>query len=401
MLRQEQTYTLTRDALLRDLHKAYVDASRGKHGKSYVRVFERHLEKNLSELCDDLWNRTYKPLPATCFPISDPTMREVIAAQFRDCIVNHLYHNYTEKPFERTFIADSYACIKGRGTHYGIARLKKHVRSATRNFTAPCLCLQMDIKGYFIHIRRSILCRAVEDKIRRISSHRITKGSPERWCDVLDIDFLLYLTQTLCLHDPMEDCVVLGSEREWEGLPDSKCMRKAEPGRGIAIGNLDSQQFSNVLLDILDQFVKRCLQRRHYGRSVDDFYVLGATKRELRRVARRIGGFISKVLDLEINVKKTRITDIYDGIRFLGQFILPHSSHVASRTFRRMRARRDDLLRSDASPERVRNGMNAWLGVLVNTDSFRKRITFCLPVTEHAPVAGQFNNDYTKMVLAN
>ena len=47
---------------------------------------------------------------------------------FRDRIIHHLYFNYTHQLFERTFIADSYSCIQGRGTHYGIARLRQHIR---------------------------------------------------------------------------------------------------------------------------------------------------------------------------------------------------------------------------------------------------------------------------------
>ena len=393
-------YRLTRQQLLLDLHKAYEDASRGKHGKPYVREFERHLEKELSDLRDELWNGTYKPSRAKCFPIHDPTMREVIAAQFRDCTVNHLYHNYTEALFERTFIADTYACIRGRGTHYGIDRLKRHIRSASRNYTVPCYCLQMDISGYFIHIQRSLLCAAVERKVKRMAGRRMAKDFPERWCDVLDVPFVLYLSRVLCLHNPVEDCVVLGSPAEWAGLPDSKSMRKAEPGRGVAIGNLDSQQFSNVFLDALDRFAKRRLHVRHYGRSVDDFYALGPSKKALRRVARRIGGFLKKVLDLEVNAKKTRIRNVLDGVRFLGQFILPHSSHVISGTFRRMRQKRDALVVSSPSPVRLRDCMNSWLGVMGHTDSFRKRASFCLPVTD-VPMAGTFDDGYRKMSLVN
>ena len=62
--------------------------------------------------------------PSSCFIIHDPKMREVFAAEFRDRVVHHLFYNYTHKLFERTFIADYYSCIEGRGTHYGVARLK-------------------------------------------------------------------------------------------------------------------------------------------------------------------------------------------------------------------------------------------------------------------------------------
>ena len=121
-------YRLTRDQLLADLYTAYYDARRHKRNKPYQLRFEENLEANLDELCEELWTRTYKPRPSTCFIIREPKPREVFAADFRDRIVHHLYFNYTHEMYERTFIQDSYSCIKGRGTHYGIKRLESHIR---------------------------------------------------------------------------------------------------------------------------------------------------------------------------------------------------------------------------------------------------------------------------------
>lgn len=53
-------YKLTKEALLKDLYKAFKDARRHKASKPYVKYFERNLDKELNSLCDDLWNRTYK-----------------------------------------------------------------------------------------------------------------------------------------------------------------------------------------------------------------------------------------------------------------------------------------------------------------------------------------------------
>lgn len=140
-------YQLTREQLLADLHQAYYDARRHKRQKSYQQHFERHAEANLERLCVELWTRTYRPQPATCFIITDPKRREVFAAQFRDRVVHHLYYNYVHEMLERTFIQDSYSCIKHRGTHYGIARLERHIRRESQNYSEPCYVLQMDILG--------------------------------------------------------------------------------------------------------------------------------------------------------------------------------------------------------------------------------------------------------------
>ena len=78
------TFSITKKQLLLDLYKAYKDARRNKRGRSYQLKFEFNLEENLINLRDELFSRTYKPLPSNCFIIHDPKMREVFAANFRE-----------------------------------------------------------------------------------------------------------------------------------------------------------------------------------------------------------------------------------------------------------------------------------------------------------------------------
>ena len=42
----------------------------------------------------------------------------------------------------------------------------------------------------------------------------------------------------------------------------------------LPIGDLTSQLFSNIYLNELDQYVKRELKVQHYGRYVDDFFLV-------------------------------------------------------------------------------------------------------------------------------
>ena len=123
-------YTLTEEALLADLYAAWHMARRHKTSKHYVRVFDLQAPRNLRHMAAQLIRRDYTPEPSSCFIVDRPKKREVFAAQFSDRIIHHLYYNYTHQLFERTFIADSYSCIQGRGTHYGINRLRQHILAA-------------------------------------------------------------------------------------------------------------------------------------------------------------------------------------------------------------------------------------------------------------------------------
>ena len=92
---------------------------------------------------------------------------------FRDRIVHHLYFNYTHQLFERTFIADSYSCIEGRGTHYGIDRLRQHIRKASLNWTHPCYAMNLDIRGYFMHINREKLLKIATESLTKMATHKV------------------------------------------------------------------------------------------------------------------------------------------------------------------------------------------------------------------------------------
>lgn len=54
------------------------------------------------------------------------------------------------------------------------------------------------------------------------------------------------------------------------------------PGCGLPIGNLTSQLFSNVYLDLFDQYMVSLVGEGRYGRYVDDAYVVGSRPSELR-----------------------------------------------------------------------------------------------------------------------
>lgn len=388
-------YLLTKEQLLRDLHKAFLCARRHKASKPYVKVFERYLEKNLLELRDTLWNKTYKPLPATCFPISDPTKREIIAAQFRDCVVNHLYFNYVHEMFERTMIYDTYSCIKKRGTSLGVKRAVHHLRSVTVNYTEDGFILQKDIKGFFIHINRRLTRKIACSSLDRMALHKVHKGDPNVWGDIVDIPFVKYMTTVICLHDPTKDCIVLGSEKEWEGLPDSKSTRKAKSGYAFALGNLNSQILAGVLLNVLDQYVKRVLKCKHYQRSTDDMLIMEQSLKRILKINRKITDFLRNVLDLETNEGKTRIRDYRLGFKFLGVFIKAYRVYICSQTMKRIRIKLNLLMFSGKSEERIASSVNSFLGMMKHYNTFRMRIKMVLPYINICKLKGKFNLDYT------
>ena len=257
---------LTREQLLIDLYAAWHMARRHKVTKHYVRVFDRHSDRNIQAICDALYTRDYHPEPSSCFIVDRPKKREVFAAQFSDRVVHHYYYNQTHRIFERTFIEDSYSCIQGRGTHYGIERLKQHIKTESQNYSRKCWALSLDIRGYFIHIDRRILNDIATGTLRRMATHRTEAGNGQTWDDVVDVDFLCWLTEKIVMIDPKKSCKIVGKPEEWQGLDYNKSLFHTPDGCGLPIGNLTSQLLSNVYLNEFDQYMKRDLHCKHYGR---------------------------------------------------------------------------------------------------------------------------------------
>ena len=373
-------YRLTREQLLFDLYIAYYDAARHKHKMAYVVKFERDLRANLEELCDDLLNRRYKALPSKCFVIDYPKKREVFAAMFRDRIVHHLYFRYTHQMFERTFIADTYSCIEGRGTHYGIDRLRQHIRQASLNWTQPCYAMNLDIRGYFMHINREKLLKLATESLNNMAKHKVgladdvpipsgvilTKSTT--WADIRDMSLILWLTEQIVTLDPMENCIIVGDESDWDGMDHAKCMRYVLPGLGLPIGNLTSQLYSNVYLNPFDQFVKRDILCEHYGRYVDDSAMIDACREWLLAQVPKVREFLADELGLQLHMGKLHVREVGQGVEFLGAFVKPYRDYISNKTLERITRNIQTMDMRDV--QHVEASINSYLGVLSHSSSY-------------------------------
>lgn len=382
---------ITRQQLLVDLYQAFYDAKRHKSKRSYVKKWERNLKANMEALCDELYTRTYRPLPSKCFIVDYPKKREIFAAMFRDRIVHHLYFNYTNKLYERTFIQDNYSCIKGRGTHYGIGKIRDFCRKESQNWQRKCYVMHLDIRGYFMHIDRNRLLEIAVDSLRKMSGHLYGNKT---WGDTIDMGLVEWLTELIALLDPKENCVICGSKEDWIGLDPAKSMLHLEDGLGLPIGNLTSQLFSNVYLNRFDQFMKRELKCRYYGRYVDDAAVVSCDREWLLSLVPRIREFLKSELGLELHMGKLEISEVHRGVEFLGSYILPWRTYVSNHSLRRIEKKITDI--DYGKPWVASRSINSYLGIFQHTASYniRKRLL----VNRQSLRIGVFDDGLTKFV---
>jgi len=103
-------------------------AGRGKRFKAGAARFFFDLEHHLVRLHEELATKTYRPGPYRTFTIYEGKKRQISAAPFRDRVVHHALTGALEPIFDQSFILDSYACRKGKGTHAAVDRCQRFAR---------------------------------------------------------------------------------------------------------------------------------------------------------------------------------------------------------------------------------------------------------------------------------
>ena len=321
-----------------DLVQAYYDCRRTKRNSASALAFEMNLERNLVELHRDLIAGTYRPGRSICFVVTRPKAREVWAADFRDRIVHHLLYNHIGPRIERSFIADSCACIQGRGTLYAAKRLESKIRSASQNWSKPVFYLKCDLANFFVAIDKQVLRRQLAARIS------------EPWW--------LALAETILMHDPREDYEVRSPAHLFNRVPQHKRLTAQPAHLGLPIGNLSSQFFANVYLDALDQFAKHQLGAKHYIRYVDDFVFLHESPQQLNEWKAQVEAFLPS-LGAKLNPSKTILQPVDRGVDFVGHVIKPW------RRTTRKRSLAQALKRTAKAPtEDLRETANSYFGLL-------------------------------------
>lgn len=273
-----------------------------------------NLEQNLHDLYDRLMDGSYLPGRSICFVVTRPKAREVWAADFTDRIVHHLLYNHIAERFHRAFIADSCACIPGRGTLYGAERLESKVRSITQNWSRPAMYLKGDLSNFFVSIDKRVVFGLLRRKVRE--------------------DWWLRMAELILFHDPRTDYEQRGNSALLDLVPPHKRLINCDADHGLPIGNLSSQFFANVLLNALDQHVKHRIGAKYYVRYVDDFVILHESARWLHEARLEIESFLTDRLGLQLNPRKTFIQPVGRGIDFVGQVIKPWHRTARRKTYR-------------------------------------------------------------------
>ena len=132
-----------------------------------------------------------------------------------------------------------------------------------------------------------------------------------------------YLLKTIIFYDPTLNYYIKGDRDLLKKIPFEKSLFHTPKNKGLPIGNLTSQFFANVYLNVIDQYIKRTLKVRCYIRYVDDMVLLSNDKEKLLEWRNSINSYLISRLKLSLHDKKDKFGYVKGGVDFLGYVVKP------------------------------------------------------------------------------
>jgi RNA-directed DNA polymerase len=314
---------------------AYYDCRKNKRNTSQQIKFEFHLEENLWNLYEDLKNETYKPGSHIYFIITKPKPREVWAANFRDRIVHHILYNRISD-VEKTYIKNSYACLKNRGTLKCAKDFQKCLRKLWKE-KDNYRFIQVDIANFYVSIDKEIL----KSKVREITDNTKT----------------IELLSMFVDQNPTKKYFYKGDPKLKKLIPERKTLFGKETG--LPIGNLTSQMFANLYLNDFDHWITNTITPYYY-RYLDDMVLVIPKTKSVNQTINQINEVLS-TLNLKLNSCKTKHNMIDCGVNLAGYIIRPFSIYIRNST--KYRAKRATEKQS----------INSYYGLMIHGNCYNLR----------------------------
>lgn len=241
------------------IERAWREVRRGKTQLERYQRYEYYLEDHEYRIRQQLADPAFAPLPMGLIRIQIPKPRVAQVPAVRDKIIMHALCDNTIYPAVTVRLGEGIsACIIGRGTEYGTARLSQLLRDYWREHRAVPWILKGDVHAYFASVSRRRVAELAGEVISDPDILRISRA---------------YI--------------------HYDGAPV-----------GMPLGLQQSQCYGNLYLAELDRMITEGYGYTLYGRHMDDFYVLAPTREELEDLLQAIRRKLAEI-GLELNPKTT------------------------------------------------------------------------------------------------
>lgn len=263
---------------------------------------------NCFKLKKQLEDDSYQIDKYNLFTIREPKRRDIVSTRMKDRVFQRsLTDNYLYDQVTKSFVYDNCACQIGKGTDFARERLKCHMQRHYRKHNTVGYVLSCDIRNYFGSTSHSV----AKEEIGRLINNEWARSHVDTIIDSFN--------------------------------------QGDDPTVGVGLGSQITQIGQLAVLNGMDHMIKQQLKIKGYIRYMDDFHLIHENKDHLKTCKLEIESFL-KGIGLSLNIKKTQIYPIRQGIDFLGfKFCLTDTGKVimkikkqnVSKERRRLRKMRD------------------------------------------------------------
>ena len=279
-----------------DINNIYQDIIKRIRNKNKLINFERYKVENINNIINILNNNNYNGGIYKIFIIKEPKIRVIMALKIEDKIINHYVNKYILEPKLTKYLdIKNIATRKGMGTEYGIKLIKKYLEENKKY--EVFYILKIDIKKYFYNIDHKVLLNMLKK----------------------DLDSKEYKLIESIIKSTNKDYINKEIAKLREKYPNNiEDIPFIEKDKSLPIGNLTSQFLAIFYLNKLDHYIIHNLHLKYYLRYMDDFIIIHHDKQYLKYCLSRIIKILNNYYKLDINNKKTKITNNKQGFCILG-----------------------------------------------------------------------------------
>ena len=284
------------------LMNSFYEAKKGCSWKNSVQQYEANFLKNIRHTQLELREKTYRQQDFYCFYLKERGKdRYVRSISFYDRVVQRALCDLVNPIVEPYLIHDNGASVKKKGIDFARRRIKNHLHKYYRKYGNKGYALVIDFSKFY----DNILHKPLMDMYREIIDDKDIINLINHLVDSFSVDISNY---NITENELFDSLAYAKAETEKTG---EKMMHKS-----LGIGSQISQISGIYYPSKMDNYCKIVKGIKFYGRYMDDTYIIGNSKEELKSLLDDIDK-ICKKQGIFINHKKTQLFRLDKGFTFL------------------------------------------------------------------------------------
>lgn len=284
------------------LMNSFYEAKKGCSWKNSVQQYEANFLKNIRHTQLELREKTYRQQDFYCFYLKERGKdRYVRSISFYDRVVQRALCDLVNPIVEPYLIHDNGASLKKKGIDFARRRIENHLHKYYRKYGNKGYALVIDFSKFY----DNILHKPLMDMYREIIDDKDIINLINHLVDSFSVDISNY---NITENELFDSLAYAKAETEKTG---EKMMHKS-----LGIGSQISQISGIYYPSKMDNYCKIVKGIKFYGRYMDDTYIIGNSKEELKSLLDDIDK-ICKKQGIFINHKKTQLFRLDKGFTFL------------------------------------------------------------------------------------